>query len=440
MIAKRIPKKEGHSSFRHLAAYILDQKHGGQKLAAAWTTNTSLPDDFDLAIIETQATQELNTRSKIDKTYHLVISIADDEMLSVEEFKDIEERACSAIGLAAHHRICAIHKDTDNLHMHIALSKVHPETLNTIEPYYDKLKLQKVCRECEKIYHLQVDVGHEQLPQKSPSEIHRGLESFQSWIKSQARTELLSTINTHGRTWHDMHAIAGKYGLNIRPQGDGLVFSHVDRKLFVKASSVDRSFSKKSLEERFGEFEPATQPADSMMKYQRGAMGLDEKSNALYAIYQVEMTKIRALRKESIRELMEKRSSAIAEIKARYTRRRQQVSLDPLLTRSQKCVIRKSLSAHMKSEIERHYKDMQTEKKAIMEGNVTKSWQKWLHNQAKTGDNNALDALNQRSANRYSGDHSNVCNNEYMSQNAGILSTTQPMRSVEKRRLKGLER
>ena len=50
MIAKRVPRKEANSDFRHLAEYILDKKHDGQKLAAAWTTNTSLPDDFDMAL------------------------------------------------------------------------------------------------------------------------------------------------------------------------------------------------------------------------------------------------------------------------------------------------------------------------------------------------------------------------------------------------------
>ena len=277
---------------------------------------------------------------------------------------------------------------------------MHPDTLNTIEPYYDKFKLQEVCRECEKIYNLRIGVGQNSQKEQNVIELRQGNHSFQSWIKANLREELVNLMHDPAQHWRDAQSLAGKYGLEIREHKTGLVFSHVSERLFVKASSVDRSFSKKSMEDRFGKFEPATQNAAPTTKYQRSLIGGDHKENALYAAYQTEMTKIRSDRREQMKSQAVQRSIAITEIKERYAKRRQQVQIDPILTRSQKCVIRKSLSVQMKEEIDRYYKDMQAEKNRIWTRYITKPWREWLHDKAKAGDETALAILKQRPANR----------------------------------------
>ena len=440
MIAKRVPRQGDHSNYRQLAEYILDVKHAGRKVAHAWTSNLSVPDDFQFGVIETQATQESNTRSKIDKTYHLVISLAQGEKLSTEQFKAVEQRFCQAIGLGDHHRICAIHKDTDHLHLHIAMSKVHPDTLNTIEPYYDKFKLQEVCRECEKIYNLQVDVRQDRGKRQNPVEVHQRLQSFQSWIKEHLREDLLALMKGSGQSWCDVQCLAGKYGLEIREHKTGLVFSHISEKLFVKASSVDRSFSKQAMESKLGKFVPATHLRDPVMTYRRASLDRKNKGRELYATYQEQMTKIRIERKEQVRVQMNRRSKALNDIKTRYALRRQKVRLDPILTKARKFEIQKTLSVQMTGEIHRYYGDLQAELKAGKENNTTKSWREWLRDQAKAGNENALEILKQRSSNQFLGDSSNARNNADMSESSGILTTTRPMKSVETKRGKGLER
>ena len=211
-------------------------------------------------------------------------------------------------------------------------------------------------------------------------------------------------------------------------------------KLFVKASSVDRSFSKQSMESKLGKFEPTGYTSDPIMTYHCAPVDGGDKGKELYVTYQDEMTKIRVERKELLKTRRDSASKVIGEIKARYTRRRQQVSVDPILTKIQKCKIRKSLSAQSKSEIERYYKEMQEKKKVIMKCNITRPWREWLHDQAKAGNNNALEILKQRSANRFLGGNSATCNNGDMSQNAAILTKTQPMRSEGTKRVKGVER
>ncbi|MBF4377214.1 relaxase/mobilization nuclease domain-containing protein, partial [Vibrio anguillarum] len=78
------------------------------------------------AISEVLATQQSNTRAKNDKTYHLIISFRSGEQLEQGVLSEIEKRVCDSLGFSDHQRISAVHNDTDNLHMHVAINKIHP--------------------------------------------------------------------------------------------------------------------------------------------------------------------------------------------------------------------------------------------------------------------------------------------------------------------------
>lgn len=174
MIAKRIARrKDSTSSFARLgkyvvdargqedpltwkrtADYILDEKNEGQKVGGVRITNCAANDPAD-ATMEVLATQAQNTRSKSDKNYHLVVSFPKGEKPVLETLHAIEDRLCAAIGLADHQRLSAIHTDTDHLHIHVAINKVHPTTRKNVEPYYDKARLMEECAAIERDYGLQ---------------------------------------------------------------------------------------------------------------------------------------------------------------------------------------------------------------------------------------------------------------------------------------------
>lgn len=42
--------------------------------------------------------------------------------------EDIEVRRRGALGFAEHQRISAVHQNTENWHLHVAINKVHPGT------------------------------------------------------------------------------------------------------------------------------------------------------------------------------------------------------------------------------------------------------------------------------------------------------------------------
>jgi Relaxase/Mobilisation nuclease domain len=155
MIAKRIVREKGASDFERLGAYVLnarggvdpaswsrlgayvlDEAHQGEKVAWARVTNCQ-SDDAGWAVKEILATQARNTRSRGDKSYHLVVSFPQGERPTREQLADIEDRLCAALGFAEHQRVSAVHQNTDNWHMHVAISKVHPRTFRGAGPGAD---------------------------------------------------------------------------------------------------------------------------------------------------------------------------------------------------------------------------------------------------------------------------------------------------------------
>lgn len=145
------------TSWERTADYILDSANGtteGEKVASYRVTNCGTDDPADAAIL-IQATQAANTRSKAEKTYHLVYSFPPGEQPDFETLHTIEDELCEAIGLGDHQRVSAVHIDTDNLHVHVAINKVHPTGLQNIEPYYDQFRLMEVCERLEVEHGLQ---------------------------------------------------------------------------------------------------------------------------------------------------------------------------------------------------------------------------------------------------------------------------------------------
>ena len=218
--------------------------------------------DVDVAgaTAEILAVQARNTRSKADKTYHLVFSFPAGEVPSGPQLVDIEQMLCAAIGLADHQRISAVHHDTENLHVHVAINKVHPTTFRNVEPYFDMPKLQEACIAAEIKHGLErTNHGHEAerraarkaLPEGAPAQ-H---EEFLVWVRERA-----APILERSTSWEEANRDLGAVGLEIRPRGAGAVVGAPDSSIVVKASDISRRFSLQRLERRWGAWSDSHPP------------------------------------------------------------------------------------------------------------------------------------------------------------------------------------
>ena len=211
----------------------------------AVATNCGVPPhDIERATAIIEATQNLNTRAT-KKSMHLIVSFPVGERLNEEQLALIEKRLVESLGMGDLQRIRVVHTDTDHLHMHIAINRIHPETHRSIQPTRDFEILSKCARELEKELGLQVCAGRDQ---------ERAQEALEQKLSEQ-KDEILQAVADHDN-WKDLLEALAEQHIGIEPRRSGAVFVSHDplmQDASVPASSVDRSLSRKQLETRFGE-------------------------------------------------------------------------------------------------------------------------------------------------------------------------------------------
>jgi len=277
MIATRIGKKTGvPDNYTRLGEYIAAAEEKGEKLHLFWIRNCDAGtniENLDLALLEIEAVRRQKP-DIADKTYHLVVSFrpGEQDRLSKDDLMAIEAEYAKALGYAEHQRVAGTHINTDNFHMHIAFNKVHPETLKVITPHRDFNILAKVSREMEKKYGLAIDPGMTDGKERDPNklspaardyEAHTWQESFQRHVLKH-REEILAGLET-ATNWQEAHEVMTGYDIGLKLRGNGMVLMGPDGQA-MKASQLDRSCSKKKLEDRFGVFEarPDNQPRKAL--------------------------------------------------------------------------------------------------------------------------------------------------------------------------------
>lgn len=212
--------------------------------------------DAAIAALEAEAVQRMNQRSNDDKTYHFLFSFREGERPSPDILLDCEEELCRVLGFAEHQRVSVVHHDTNNLHVHVAVNKIHPTRLTIHTPFNDHWVLSRAAERLEVKHNLQRDKhkprasGIEPGGAAADMERHSGIESFTGWIQRQVADELC-----RAGSWAELHLAAQRYGLEIRLRGNGAVFTQGEHQ--VRASSVRRELSLNALQKRLGTFEPA---------------------------------------------------------------------------------------------------------------------------------------------------------------------------------------
>ncbi len=163
------------------------------------------------------------------------------------------------LGFSEHQYIAVRHSDTDHEHIHVAINKIHPETFRIHSPSWDHQKLFTGAQALERELGLTPMRSRtresERVPQRAADcEAHHGTDSFARWAREKLRPALRATELP---SWDDLHGVCGRFGVVIRPHGNGLVCEDVDRGVRVKASFVARELSKNRLCQRLGPFQPA---------------------------------------------------------------------------------------------------------------------------------------------------------------------------------------
>ncbi len=193
------------------------------------------------AAAEMNAVAAQNARVK-DAVDHIVLSWPANESPTDAQAFECGTNALGAVGMADHQYVFAVHRDTDNTHLHIAVNRVNPDTFAAVYPERDYFKLDRAMRELELKYGWQHDNGPYAVferdgqvvvdwASKEPStkgkrptpaadmERHADQESLFSYARGEPRKALLSALKNDKLTWRQLHNLLAKYGLELREKG-----------------------------------------------------------------------------------------------------------------------------------------------------------------------------------------------------------------------------
>ncbi|HCU5991572.1 TPA: relaxase/mobilization nuclease domain-containing protein [Legionella pneumophila] len=395
MIIRHIPmKKTRLSSFSSLVQYLCNQQNKQERVGKIRLSNCNSLDPI-WAVHEVLATQAKNQRATGDKTYHMLISFAPGENPSAQVLQEIEDTVASSIGFKEHQRISVVHHDTDNLHIHVAINKIHPQTFNMIEPFRAYKTFAEVASKLEIELGLQI-TNHQTRKNHSENladdmEHHSGIESLINWMKRHCKEKIEAA-----RNWKEIHSILAEHGLMVRIKANGFVFCNVQG-LTVKASSISRTFSKKNLESKLGSFVPSCsedhRPVSNVYHYEP----LNKKvlNSELYAKYQYEKSHNKSFVSNKLKQLREARTTLIEKAKKRGRIKRAALKLMNL-SKAQKKYIYQHINKTLLNEIDNIRKNYAKERSQLLDSHQNKTWADWLKQKAQGGDQDALMAMRYR--------------------------------------------
>src|ERR1022692_4596500 len=281
MLAK-VPVKriDGKSSFVALTDYIL--KH------AAAVRHSEGVYSAESAGIEMDRVARRNERVK-DAAYHYVLSWQSGETPTDSQAFDAVTATLTALNLAEHQWLGAIHRNTQHVHTHVAVNRVNPATYKSVYPKGDWLVLDQACRELE-LNHgwshtagpFKVEVGVDSatrivrarrddadVAKPSPTTKARdfaawnGVESFQEWLGKAPAESLRRELEKPDASWYNVHESHKSFNLEYRTKGSGAVV--LDRsapeRMRAKASHLGRFASFGQLVARLGTYERPRDPS-----------------------------------------------------------------------------------------------------------------------------------------------------------------------------------
>jgi Relaxase/Mobilisation nuclease domain/Large polyvalent protein-associated domain 7 len=283
-------------------------------------------------------------------------------------------------------RVSVIHHDTDNVHIHIAINKIHPKTLTLHDPIRDYKKWSKLCAILEHELGLAQDNHQRGETRGNDVTPKSGQESFQLWLQRHAQGFIDAT------SWEEFHGIADAHGVRLDLRANGFVFTHRRSLVRVKASSIDRRLGKAALEARLGTFIPAD--------YQQGReeQGYDKRprfgridTSRLWEEYQAQRELHKTLRQAKLAGLAVNKAQQIEAVKAAARAKRAVIKM------TLKGAGRRIAYAAVQSELRQGLRAVngriREERRALTSDTRQLSWVDWLQQQATNGRADALEAL-----------------------------------------------
>ncbi|MDR5791677.1 relaxase/mobilization nuclease domain-containing protein [Caballeronia sp. LP003] len=477
MIAKQVPNRhDGKSDFGTLAKYIT----GGMTAAGLASQATSLPgfgqltqymsnevDDAGkekcvavcLNRLQSVGTAPAEFYSKAarnpsvsDPVVHLILSWPEHERPSYESVFDAGRDVLKALNLQDHQWLMAIHNDTDNLHCHIEVSRIHPDTYKSQHLPWMHKTLHRAAREVEIKNRWSHDNGLfvvRELPDgrkfvvpndryketqgiKHEPYVER-LARMESWsderslvdhCKEVVSKEVIEAI-TAGKDWTAIHDVFERHGMRIEKTGEAAfrleAMTSEGKVVRLPISKALRSVKFGSVESVVGPFVASTKPLQSASTSEtpqkpslepasrsgrrskrdpekREARKLERAADRTALIDRFKAEKaansvIRATVGKELAAVAVEKKQALSALRRSLVSQKQALlkgGLDP----AQRKATTSLIAFERINETARIHAEAATRRAAILERRPpTLSWREWIEAEAKSGDKAAVSAL-----------------------------------------------
>ncbi len=372
----------------------------------------------------------------VDPVYHYILSWPENERPPVADIMAAARHTLAALGLQEHQYLVAVHANTDNIHAHVAVNKIHPITHKAKHLEWAHKTLHKAAREAEIQFGWQHDNGlwevaevggkkvlfprksylQDVLPLSSKAknfEVWSGRESFESFLKKKPAHALRRALENPA-SWQDIHQALSSFGIELVDNGGGglrvelLRQSEDDKPVAVAASRVFRFMKRKELEKAIGPFVPldpnGPAPAqverykrDPIKRITRRLERLAQREN-LWDAYQAYRAEIKTVQGKLNAGLKQDKRQADTEryrlFKASYMAKREQIKNDQTISGKQKQQAYTLLKMTYLQAVEELKEQMASEREEIAKLTPkVMSWREWVEQEALQGNEAAVSAL-----------------------------------------------
>jgi hypothetical protein len=276
MIASKVgnPKKSSSKAVRcgKLLDYILNPENENSNEKCVYSGSRGfLTDNPQSQKAEMVALSQEAVRSK-DTINHYVLSWREGEYPTPEQIEESIDIMLEELGLKGHQVIYGLHADTDNIHLHIAINRVHPDTLKVIKPNkgFDKEAIHKAIARIEHSQGWQREengryrvlengeLGREHLDNEKPRQPPQHIVNMEiiTGEKSALRIaiETATPVLKEAKSWQELHQKLAKLGMRYERTGSGANILVGD--IAVKAWDVYRPASLPKMQKKLGAYEP----------------------------------------------------------------------------------------------------------------------------------------------------------------------------------------
>lgn len=276
MIVKKVQTKKGGAlkskalHVRDLCDYIAGPNAGDADEKVEHEGAANMLNVDHAGQVDEMADLAETARRSPQPVQHWIISWRQGEQPTAAQADEAVRIFLDEMGLAEHQCVFALHRNTDNYHLHLAVNRVHPDTerVVTVNGGFDievahraiaRIETAQGWQREERGRYQVLDGGQVQRARtnapvdRQPTARARDLEN-KTGEKSAERIviERGAEVLRRARDWGELHSLLAERGMRFERKGSGAVLWVGD--VAIKASTAGRDCSMSALEKRLGDF------------------------------------------------------------------------------------------------------------------------------------------------------------------------------------------